>query len=183
MERRMNIFLRSLAATSAILLAGVPAMASDHEWNVYANVRFGYSICYPADLLTAQPEADNGDGRAFSGKLGAELRVWGGYNVLEQDLDTIVAGLAGRNAVVSYRRTGKSWAVISGKENDAVFYAKVLLERNAARGIDTVRALHLTYPADEARTYDAVADRLAKCFRPTGQGIDDGLQPSPSGSP
>lgn len=175
-------FRRSLAVPLLLLVAGMPAMAADHGWNVYANARFGYSICYPGDLLTAQPEADNGDGRKFTGKSGAELTVWGGYNILEEDMATIVAGLAGENAVVSYRRTAKSWAVISGKENGAIFYAKALLKRNAARGINTVRAFRLTYPTSEAKTYDPVADRLARCFRSTGQGIDDGLQPLPSRS-
>ena len=179
----MNTFGRSLAAALIFLDAGVSAIAADHEWNVYRNARFGYSICYPADLLVAQFESDNGDGSVFSSKSGAELRVWGGYNVLEEDMDTIVAGLADENDVVSYRRTGKRWAVISGKASGAIFHAKALLERNAARGIDTVRAFRLTYPAGEAKNYEPVADRLAECFRLTGQGSDDGLLPSPSRSP
>ncbi|MGN6768196.1 MAG: hypothetical protein ACTHJY_23900 [Rhizobiaceae bacterium] len=179
----MSILRRSFAAALSISFLCVPAVAADHRWNVYANARFGYEICYPADLLTAQPEADNGDGRKFTGTSGAELAVWGGYNVLEQDADAIVADLPGENAVVGYRRDAKDWAVVSGEENGAIFYAKALLERNAAGGIDALRAFRLTYPAGEAKTYDAVVARLAKCFRLTGRGIDDGLQPLPSGSP
>ena len=59
----MSIFLRSLAVSLFSMTAGVPAVGAEHEWNVYNNVRFGYSVCYPGNLLTAQPEADNGDGR------------------------------------------------------------------------------------------------------------------------
>jgi len=139
-------------------------MASAHDWEAYANVRFGYRICYLADLLEAQSEADNGDGRVFSGKSGAELRVWGGDNVLQQDDHAIIRDLADADTSISYRRTTKNWAVVSGRENGDIFYAKVLLERNTADDIDTIRAFRLTYPADEAKTYNAVAARLADCF-------------------
>jgi hypothetical protein len=91
-------------------------------------------------------------------------------------MDAIIRGLADAGAAVTYRRDAKDWAVVSGREKGDIFYAKALLERNAAGGIDTVRAFRLTYPAGEAKTYDAVAARLAKCFRPTGQ-------PLPSRSP
>lgn len=173
----MNIFLRSLATLLLGMAAGVSAIAAEHEWNVYENVRFGYSICYPGDLLTAQPEADNGDGRKFTGKSGAELIVWGSYNVLEQDMDALIGDLANAGAALTYRRATKDWAVVSGREKGNIFYAKLLLERTALDDVDTVRAFRLTYPADEAKTYDAVAAKLAKCFELTGRGIDDGLQP------
>ncbi|MHC5234179.1 cupin domain-containing protein [Brucella sp. LJL56] len=175
----MNICGGFLAAALIVITTDTPTMAADHAWKVYVNARFGYSICYPADLLTVQFRSDNGDGAVFSSKSGAELRVWGRYNVLEQGMNTIIAGLAGENAVVSYRHSTENWAVVSGKKNSAVFYAEVLLEHNTAHNIDTVRIFRLTYPTGGAKIYDAVAERLAKCFRPTGKGIDDGLQPSP----
>lgn len=175
----MNVILRSLAVFLFSVATGVPAVAAEHEWNVYDNVRFGYSICYPGDLLIAQPEADNGDGRKFTGKSGAELTVWGRYNVLEQDMHTLIGDLSDDGATVTYRRTTKDWAVISGRSKGEVFYSKLVLERNAADGVDIVRVFRLIYPAGEAKTYDAVTIRLAKCFKPTGRGIDEGLQPLP----
>ncbi|MBA8822465.1 hypothetical protein FHW00_004832 [Ochrobactrum sp. P6BSIII] len=149
----------------------------DHAWKIYVNARFGYSVCYPADLLTVQFESDNGDGDVFSSKSGAKLRVWGSYNVLEEDMETIIASLADENATVSYRRTDENWAVISGAKNDAIFYAKALLKPTRTRNINTIRSFRLTYPVNEANTYDRVADRLAKCFILTGQRTNDGLQP------
>jgi len=164
----MSILRRSFAAALSISFLCVPAVAADHQWDVYANARFGYEICYPADLLTAQPEADNGDGRKFTGTSGAELAVWGRYNVLAQDMDTLIGDLADEGAAVTYRRATKDWAVVSGRKNGDIFYARVLLERKAVDDVETVRAFRLTYPAGEAKTYDAVAARLAKCFKPTG---------------
>ncbi|MGP3713058.1 hypothetical protein ACS5UA_19795 [Brucella sp. RRSP16] len=176
----MSILKRSFAGALTISILCMPAVASDHQWDVYENVHFGYSICYPADLLTAQPEADNGDGRKFTGKSGAELTVWGNYNALEQDMDTLISGLADAGATVIYRRATLDWAVVSARWKGNVFYAKLLLERNAADGVDIVRVFRLIYPANEVKTYNAVAARLAQCFKPTGRGIDDGLQPLPS---
>lgn len=172
----MSIFLRSLAVSLFSMTAGVPAVAAEHEWNVYDNVRFGYSVCYPGDLLTAQPEADNGDGRKFTGESGAELTVWGSYNVLKQDIDALIGHLSGDGDTVTHRRVTTDWAVVSGRGKDHVFYAKLLLEGNAADGVDTVRVFRLTYPASAANTYDAVAARLAKCFKPIRRRINHGLQ-------
>jgi len=164
----MNISTHAFAAALAVLPTSMSAMAADHQWKTYTNVRFGYSICYPADLLAAQPEADNGDGRVFSAKSGAELRVWGGYNVMEQTADAIVSDLDSPDAVVSYHRAKENWAVISGRENGRVFYAKALLRPNGQDDIDSLHVFRLTYPLDEAKTYEAVVARLATCFRPTG---------------
>lgn len=167
-----SFLMKFFAVTLSILLAGWPATASTRKWKVYTNARFGYSICYPADLLTAQPEADNGDGRVFSDNSQVELQVWGGYNVLEQDMDAVVAGLASANAFISYRHTGTNWAVISGKENGTVFYAKALKDRRAWDDIDSILVFRLTYPQGEAGTYDPVAIRLPKCFQRTGKTHD-----------
>lgn len=164
-----SFLMKFFAVTLSILLADWPATASTHKWKVYANARFDYSICYPADLLTAHPEADNGDGGVFSDKSRVELRVWGWYNVLKQDMDAIVAGLASANAVISYRHTGTNWAVISGRENGTVFYAKTLKGRLAWDDIDSILVFRLTYPQREAGTYDPVAISLSKCFQRTGK--------------
>lgn len=58
-----SFLMKFFAVTLSILLAGWLVTASTRKWKVYTNARFGYSICYPADLLTGHLEADNGDGR------------------------------------------------------------------------------------------------------------------------
>ncbi|PRH88725.1 hypothetical protein C5L14_05740 [Labrys okinawensis] len=144
-------------------LAVLTGPAAARDWSDYANARFGYRICYPADLMTAQPEADNGDGRVFSAPSGASLRVWGSYNAAEEDIDAIVAGVAD-DGKITYRSATKDWVVVSGRKGGETFYAKLLLEKDAKGTIETIRAFRLTYPAKEAAIYDAVAARLAKCF-------------------
>lgn len=48
----------------------------------YQNDRFNFVVDYPAQLLVAGQEADNGDGLRFTPKSGdADIRAWGEYNV------------------------------------------------------------------------------------------------------
>jgi hypothetical protein len=61
-------------------------------FKTYTNARFGYSIEVPNDL-TAQPEAQNGDGRRFTGSY--VLTVYASNNILEQTPAQIMQGLAG----------------------------------------------------------------------------------------
>ncbi len=157
----MHSLIRSSAVIGLLCLA-TPAGAAN-DWHDYANARFGYRICYPAGLMTAQPEADNGDGRVFTGRSGASLRVWGSHNAAEEDIDAIVAGVTG-SGKVTYRSATKNWVVVSGRKGAETFYAKIFLLKDKAGVIETTNSFLLTYPAKEAATYDAVAARLAKCF-------------------
>ncbi|MDZ5451405.1 hypothetical protein [Labrys sp. ZIDIC5] len=159
--RRLIRFCALIAPLLSLTIVTGPAAARD--WSDYANARFGYRICYPADLMTAEPEADNGDGRVFSAPSGASLRVWGSYNAAEEDIDAIVAGIAD-DGKITYRSAAKNGVVVSGRKGGEIFYAKLLLEKDAKGAVETIRAFRLTYPAKEAATYDAVAARLAKCF-------------------
>ena len=159
--RRLIRFCALIAPLLSLTIATGPAAARD--WSDYANVRFGYRICYPSDLMTAEPEADNGDGRVFSAPSGASLRVWGSYNAAEEDIEAIVNGVAG-DGKITYRSAAKSGVVVSGRKDGEIFYAKVLLQKDKTGAVETIRAFRLTYPAKEAATYDPVAARLAKCF-------------------
>ncbi|MGN8114754.1 hypothetical protein [Labrys sp. 22185] len=159
--RRLIRFCALIAPLLSLTIAAGPAAARD--WSDYANARFGYRICYPSDLMTAEPEADNGDGRVFSAPSGASLRVWGSYNAAEEDIDAIVAGIAD-DGKITYRSAAKNGVVVSGRKGGEIFYGKLLLEKDAKGAVETIRAFRLTYPAKEAATYDAVAAKLAKCF-------------------
>jgi hypothetical protein len=147
----------SLAASAA--LAEVP-----HRWANYSNARFGYALCYPADLLRPQPESDNGDGRAFSGDDGAQLRVWGNYNALEQSLAEAMredeARLTRDGATVTYRAARSNWYVLSGHNRGKLFYSRRLLTGDQFASFD------LQYPARAAPLWNPVAARLSRCFTP-----------------
>lgn len=161
-----TLFTR-LAAT-AVLCTLSPAASAEpdgHRWDSYANGRFDYRICYPSDLLEAQPEADNGDGRVFTTGSGASLRVWGHYDEDGKTSATLVGDAVDAGATITYRHATRTAAVLSGRKGGDVFYAKVVLGK---AGSDLVRTFLLTYPAREAATFDPVAARLSRCFAAGG---------------
>jgi uncharacterized protein len=140
-------------------ITGTPEAQS---WKTYANVRYHYAICYPADLLKPGPESDNGDGLLFSAASGASLRVWGAYNAADNGLAALAGDIADPSATMTYRHLTKTSATVSGRKGGDIFYAKILLEQGDTTG--TVRTFILTYPADQAATYDPVAAKLSTCL-------------------
>jgi hypothetical protein len=58
------------------------AAQDNHAWKTYTNERFGFSVCYPSDLLRPHTAPDNNDGRTFIGSNGAKIAAWGSLNVM-----------------------------------------------------------------------------------------------------
>jgi hypothetical protein len=158
---------RRVAASTLALLgliaATTPAPADGRRWSTYVNDRFGYSICYPADLMRPQREADNSDGRKFVADDGAELIVYGGYNALADPVRDALREtserLAGAGGRVTYRLLKTDRFVVSGfGASGGVFYAS-LVERDGR-----FRTFELTYATAHASIYDKVAARVNACF-------------------
>ena len=139
------------------------ARGAEGRWESYANARFGYAICYPADLMRPQGEADNGDGQRFLAADGAVLAVYGGNEVLSRSLDEVyretASRLAGSGGRVTYKALKSNRFVVSGHDGAGrVFYA-TLRARDGQ-----FATFELTYGKDHAATYDKVAARLNGCF-------------------
>lgn len=141
-------------------MSSVPLAAAEHRWSTYANVRFGYAICYPADRLKPQREADNSDGRRFTADDGAELIVYGANNALRQSADEIRRDVVKRlGGKVTYRSDKRDRFVVSGIDaRGRIFYAALKMRA------DQYASFELTYPRSLAGLYDAVATRLSTCF-------------------
>jgi hypothetical protein len=155
-----------------LLVAGalLPAAAAPMDWQTYVNVRYAYQLCYPAGLLKAQPEPDNSDGRAFAGRDGAQLLVFGSNNILESSLAVEASdqarGYTGKSGKISYRAWGRGWMVLSGDDGaDTLFYTKTF-----ERG-DQFLAFQLKYPKAAAAKYKPVIARLNRCFVPLKPGF------------
>ena len=154
-----------LIGAASLFLSSVgsaPAPTAD-TWRTYANVRFGYRICYPADLLQPQPEAPNGDGRVFIAADSAKLTVFGRNNAAESSLSETAAALAsdlaGSKGRIRYRVVRRNWAVSSGDDGGSMlFYSKIIL-RN-----DQFIIFELVYPRALATRYKPVVEQLARCF-------------------
>ena len=95
-------------------------------WQTYTNERFGYQICYPADVFTPQGEPDNRDGQHFLAPDGADLSVFGSFSpeTLEEEISYELAVLPGKKGTISYRTIHKDWAVFSGDDGNNQSFMK-----------------------------------------------------------
>ncbi|UYY56856.1 hypothetical protein [Sphingomonas sp. S2-65] len=157
-----------IAATSLFLISAEAAPApAAYTWRTYVNVRFGYRICYPANLLLPQPEAPNGDGRVFVAADSATLTVFGRNNAEQASLSKTAAELAsdraGSKGSVRYRLVRRNWAVSSGEDGGSkLFYGKTILRD------DQFIIFDLVYPKALAAQYKPVVEQLARCFAASG---------------
>jgi hypothetical protein len=166
----MNILYLSLLALFALLQMNVNPKATSTLANQYCNGRFGYCIDYPANVLTPQEEAQNGDGRRFTNKKGEViLTVFGRLNqdangdplTLQQQFALDVGSLekAGASTVITYKKKGANFYVLSGTKENKVFYHKMIIKEDAF-----CFAL-LEYPKAEKQTYDAYSKVVFDTFK------------------
>ena len=152
----------ALCVTSA-LAASQPVIATpQNNYKTYTNTRFKYSIDYPDDLLIPQGEAENGDGQIFKEKGGSsvEMRVYGGYNVLNETLRSRYADLVRRwKNGLTYKVLRRDWFVVSAMVNGKIHYQKTIL-----RG-DVFKTFEIEYDAVRGSTYNDVTDHISKSFK------------------
>lgn len=129
----MRITIRII--TLLLLLLCQTASFAQDNFQTYRNARFGYSIAYPANLLIAQPEADNGDGRKFKSRDGKiVLTVFGRQNVFNRTLkgesEKAIGDWKKDGAKVTYWKRGKDYFAISGYVGNNIFYEKTVGRNN-----------------------------------------------------
>lgn len=144
---------------AAASTAGGPAAAKPFT---YVNERFGTSATFPDEIFTdRQPPPENGDGLRWLSKDGASIAVYGSYNVLDDTPETLVdSGSALPGRTVTYSRTGRNWAVLSGFENGAVFY-----ERRVISPTGIIHGVEITYPKELKARYDPLVGAIAGSLR------------------
>ena len=156
--RYVLAWLAVCAASGPALAVGAPA----HDWAVYANAKYQFQTCYPADLLRGQGESPASDGQVFSGTDGAKLTASAIYNIDGETLaalaDETGQRLAGAHGQVTYRHVTRNGFTLSGTSDGTVFYTKTILSH------DAVKHFELVYPAGLKATYDPVAAHLQGCF-------------------
>lgn len=143
-------------------VAGSKTAIAQNNYKTYANARFRYSISYPADLLVPQGEAENGDGQVFREKSpsGVEMRVYGGYNALNETLRGRYADLVRQwHNGITYKVIRRDWFVVSAMVNGKIHYQKTIL-----RG-DVFKTFEIQYDGVRGSTYNEVTDRIARTFK------------------
>jgi len=141
--------------------------SQNQDYDQYCNVRFNYCLYYPK-FLNPQPESANGDGRIFFNKKGDEvLRVFGRFNLdaegetitLERQYKIDVQDNLKKKNIITYKKLGKTFFVISGYRNGKIFYQKTILKN------DAFAFAILQYPKDEKEIYDKVSAEIFKSFK------------------
>jgi hypothetical protein len=110
-------------------LFNLGARADAVRYETYANDALGYSLVYPAGILEPQGELGGGDGQSFLSRDGrARMLVFslpGGSQSLADLYALESADTPSRTVTYQVLRDG--WFVVSGYEDDEVFYQKTLL--------------------------------------------------------
>jgi hypothetical protein len=173
MRKKRAIFHVLAAATAAAFVSGTAATGQvgraasqtndRHTFARYVNVRFQYAICYPKDLLVPQGESANSDGQKFlSNDGGGELIVYGTNNALNETLkerlSAAEARLAGAAGKVTYKVQKANWFVLSGQNEQTIFYVKTLSSHGQFKSFE------LTYDRSAAALYDPLVSRFVSCF-------------------
>jgi hypothetical protein len=162
MQRLQRIGWSSLAAI--LSLSTIMMAAATAKPFTYVNARFGQSCTFPDEIFNnAMPEPENGDGQQWLSADGASLTCSGIYNV---DNDTPQGFVAQEKSStepdykVTYSKTGKNWAVLSGTKDGKVFYERRLFGKD-----DVIRTVWVEYPASLKAKYDPLAGAIAKSLR------------------
>ena len=151
----MKRLFPGLAAVALIAASSAVAAPS-----TYTNARFGTVCTFPDDIFTdRQPEPDNGDGQQWLSADGASLICSGIFNVSDDTPKSFVADeKASKEAgyEISYSKTGKNWAVLSGLKDGKIFYERRLFGKDGV-----IRTVWIDYPPAVKAKYDPLVGAIA----------------------
>jgi hypothetical protein len=126
----------------------------------YTNARFGTVCTFPDDIFTdRQPEPDNGDGQQWLSADGASLICSGILNVSDDTPKSFVAEEKASTEAgyeISYSKTGKNWAVLSGLKDGKIFYERRLFGKDGV-----IRTVWIDYPPAVKAKYDPLVGAIA----------------------
>ena len=141
------------------------------KFETYCNVRFGFCIDYPSGRLFPQGESGNGDGQIFKSK-NAATTMWVYRDFRDNEdpdskfdiesafiLDTGVENPEKSKRVITYKKLGKNFYVISGYNNEKIFYQKTI---NTDAGLATSL---IEYPESEKDYYNKVSETIFQSFK------------------
>lgn len=143
-------------------------IAIEHTYQKYCNRRFEFCLEFPSDLLTQEPESENGDGTTFFDKNRDEkLRVWGAPDTdsegEEMDLSTWFVSekkdFVAYGGQISYELFQDDWFVISGTLKGDIYYRKTLLKKTGF-----VNAV-LQYHSSEKESFNSVVENLNRSLK------------------
>jgi hypothetical protein len=143
---------------SATPVAFPPIEPGDYQ--TYSNDRFDYSISFPANFLTRQETAPNGDGRSFLSADGrVAMVVYGLLNTREKSLKDLYEEEMKPGRQITYQIRKDKWFVVSGFENNKVFYQKTYLKD------DVIKTFYIQADRDLQSIVQPMTERIAQSFK------------------
>jgi hypothetical protein len=155
----MKIFCRFFFLSLALL-----SCAGASEGRVDCFVRFNFCVTVPPELANNVVLSDNGDGGTYSSEDGVSLSAWGSFNSLNTTIKAeyskeVKDAIENRSQKITYQKLGDRYYVLSGYQENEVFYQMVTL------GVDnTFRSFLLRYPSTLKNPNALIAD-LFKQFK------------------
>jgi hypothetical protein len=126
----------------------------------YVNARFGTVCTFPDQIFSKRmPEPENGDGLEWQSADGASVACYGGYNALDDTPKSLVESEKASpepGEKVTYSKTGKNWAVLSGTKGDKIFYRRSVFGKE-----DVIHSVFIEYPAALKAKYDPLVGAIA----------------------
>ncbi len=137
----------------------------------YFNQRFGFSLALPVDVFEPSLARSQDEGGLWVSRDGeVRLLAVAGAN----DAGSTVAAYrqfvireSYPNATIDYAPVRDSWFVLSGKQEDRMFYERITFACDGRY----IYGWQLTYPLSERARYDVLVETIHKSFR-AGRGED-----------
>ena len=161
MHRLLYIFLMCFAQAA-------PAQGREAlpDWVPYVNDRFGFTFRYPVGVFEPDRRAEAGDGEVFT-EVGGHARLLvgafenaGGHSIQSYMNFIRTESYSGYN--VDYAPRGQTWFVLSGENDQSVFYEKVMFSCSGR----LISSFALIYPVPRKAMFDPVVAGIEKTFKP-----------------
>jgi hypothetical protein len=164
------IFRRPTHLLLTLVLAwglGTPAVGQPSDWGSYKHPEHGYQIDIPYTIFAP---VDDVEGRlTFESPDGhGRLTIYAEENIEGLTVAEIATELQNSSTIanVTYRKSGRSWVVLSGLFNsdigEQVFYLKLMLSADRRK----YAVFAINYPKIDKSKFDPVVERLEGTFRP-----------------
>ena len=150
-----RIAILTALAMGGSLLTGLPA-----EAYTYTNPRYGTSASFPAEAFPRiMPPSPSGEGQGWRSDEGAEIVI---YALENEERRTPRSLIQWRRSLdkVTYNRSGRDWAVVSGFRPDG----RIFYERYIFRG-GLIHSVSIRYPETLRTPYDRMLKRITESLR------------------
>jgi hypothetical protein len=139
-----------------------PSARAAENWTSYENGRFGYSVEHP-DIFDSVKDPSNGDGAEFSGAGGEyTLKVWGGFNVLEDDGNSLLNKCYDRIAhiVPGSTRSGEDFYSVAYSDDGGKDGTEHIFHEYGVVNAETMAGFILKYPKEEENRFAEIKSRM-----------------------